>query len=477
MTGPPHEPDGEATAGKGARRTENQEAPDRFTLGRGTPVGFFRNIAWQYLSSLGGAFISFAYALIVGRLLGVADFGLMALALGFSSVVFQFVELRLHEAVIRYASEFWESDDHPRLVATVKLSLALDGLTAVLALLLTWGLAAWGERTIIRDPKGAEVILLAAAATFFMRVGTASAQGVLRVLRLYRLQAVVTLGGAILKLTVTVTGMALLGWGVRGVLVAAMLAHCVTSLALVTLVLSRLHRQVNLRRPGAGLRLLQPRLQEMKRFVVNTYLLSVSMVPTKDLDVNLLGWLATLEVVGLYKIAKSFVAALWTLSDATFVVVYPELARLWAQRRVADIRAFVKRMTVVFGVGGVAAYLCAFALVPPVIRVVMGAEFSGAGPLFRWMAWGIMFWAPLVWINPLLMAAGRPDLTLRASLVGSIVTLLLFVIGIAEWGGTGAAAVYALASPVVIGLVIWFGRSSEAFVALRSAPAAVGWPR
>jgi O-antigen/teichoic acid export membrane protein len=165
---------------------------------------------------------------------------------------------------------------------------------------------------------------------------------------------------------------------------------------------------------------------------------------------------------------------MWTLSDATFVVVYPELARLWAQRRLADIRTFVRRITGVFGVAGVVVYLGAFLVVPPVIRVIMGADFAAAGVLFRWMAWGIVFWAPLVWVNPLLMAAGRPDLTLRASVVGSVVTLLLYMVAIAEWGATGAAAVYALASPVVIGLVAWFAWRSDAFVALRSAAAVPG---
>lgn len=100
----------------------------------------------------------------------------------------------------------------------------------------------------------------------------------------------------------------------------------------------------------------------------------------------------------------------------------------------------------------------AFFAVPPTIVLSLGEEFAAGGSVFRWMIWCVLVWMPLLWVNPLLMAAGRANLFFRATLVASATTLLLDLLLIPRFGAHGAAFAYAagvLASPLA---GIWLAR-------------------
>jgi O-antigen/teichoic acid export membrane protein len=437
----------------------------------GIPGGFFRNVSWQYVASMWTMGIGFVYALLVGRHLGAAEFGLIALGLGFASMVFEFVELRLHEVTIRYITEFWETGETSLTLAFVKLTLLTNLATAGLALLVIAGLSPYAQDYLIRDSRGSVVLLLSGLSLFFISLAYPTSQGLLRVLALYRSQAVVSICGTTLKLALTLGVMWGWGWGVMGVMGVAVAASLVTNLSLLGVALWHLNRHIPFRRTPAPLRLLWPRLLEIRRFVLNTYFLSITSIPVRNLDINLLGWFTSLEVVGVYRVAKNFMTAMFTITDPTFIVVYPELAKMWTKRQPAEMKVFIKKLTWMLGILALVLFVSTFLLVPQVIQLVMGKEFAGAGLLFRCMAWGILFWAPVMWANPLLMAAGRPDLTLKASLLGSVIILGLYLVCVPLWGGIGTALVNALSAPVGMALTLWLGlRAGIIFPQFRPVP-------
>jgi O-antigen/teichoic acid export membrane protein len=424
------------------------------------PPAFLTNVSWQYLASLASVALGFAYALVVARGLGLVAFGLIGAAQSFAALVFLFVELRLHEAVIRYIAEFWERGDGPRTMAATKLFLLADVVTGLMALLLVVGLASWAHGHLIRDARAVPVVLLAGLAAFFGNVATATALGLFRIFGQFRTQALISISGGALRVVATVAAVWLLRWDVVAIMAVLAGSSLVTNATLVGVA----WREIRKRIPSgtiAPLRLLGPRLVEIARFVASNYAASLAGVPTKELDVNLLSLFTSLQVVGLYKIAKSFLAGLLAASDAAFFVVYPELARLWARGRFVEIGAFVRRVVVLFGAGGFVLYGAAFFAVPVLVRALFGAAFVEAGVLFRWMGWGVLFWAPFVWVNPLLLAAGRADLSLWASLLGSAIVVALYLICIPPWGGVGAAAVLAASIPVMLTCSGWLGWRSR----------------
>jgi O-antigen/teichoic acid export membrane protein len=304
-------------------------------------------------------------------------------------------------------------------------------------------------------------------ALFFSNVGNATAIGLLRVFDGFRSLALVKLSGQVFKLAATGAALFALGWGVTGVLAIAVLANLLTTLGLGIVAYRQLDRRIPVRSTPAPFSLLRPRLREMRGFVLNMYGVSLAAIPTRDLDVNILGGCSTAAVIGTYKVARDFMGAVWQVSDPLLFVLYPEFTRLWTRQDFSGLRRFLR-----WGIAGLLAatvLLCgsAYFIVPPVIELALGSQFATAGTYFRWMLFGALAWMPLLWVNPLLMAAGRANLFFRSVVAASACILVFDLLLIPRWGGEGAAIAYAaghVAGPLV---ALCLARSSGIFTRLR----------
>ncbi len=431
-----------------------------------------RNTVWQYVSNIAGAVIVFVYSLVVGRMLGVEQYGLLSLCLGFAGLVFNFIELRLHESVIRYLTEFWEAGDLPRALATVRLSLMVDVVTGLLALLLVGALAPFAP-LFFADLHGeghTTLFCLAGLALFFSNVGNATAIGLLRVFDQFRALALVKLAGQIFKVLMTVAALIVLKWNVTGVLAIAVATNLFSTLGLAIVAYRQLNQRIPLRTTSASIELLRPRLKEMRGFALNMYGVSLAAIPTRDLDINLLGAYSSAGVIGTYKVARDFMAAIWQISDPLLFVLYPEFAKLWTRREFQSLSRYLTWGVVGLCISSVCLCGTAYFIVPPIIEISLGAQFAPAGTFFQWMLCGALAWIPLLWVNPLLMAAGRANLFLRASLVASIVILLIDVALIPHFEGTGAAIAYAVGHVAAPLVSLWLAKSAGIFKQLRAEP-------
>jgi O-antigen/teichoic acid export membrane protein len=311
------------------------------------------------------------------------------------------------------------------------------------------------------------LFLLGGLVLFCSNVGNATAIGLLRVFDGFRALALVKLAGHVFKLTATCTVLFALGWGARGVLAIAVLANLLTTLGLAVVAYRQLDRRIPVRTTPAPFGLLRPRMREMRGFVLNMYGVSLAAIPTRDLDVNILGGCTTAAVIGTYKVARDFMGAIWQVSDPLLFVLYPEFTRLWARQDFSGLRRFLRWGIV--GLLAAAVLLCgaAYFIVPPVIELALGPQFVQAGTYFRWMLFGALAWMPLLWVNPLMMAAGRANLFFRSVVAVSATVVLLDVLLIPRWGGAGAAIAYAIGHVVGPLTSLWLAKSAGIFTRLR----------
>jgi O-antigen/teichoic acid export membrane protein len=252
-------------------------------------------------------------------------------------------------------------------------------------------------------------------------------------------------------------------------MVVSLATSFITNAVLVIVALRILCQRISWRHTVAPVSLLHPRFKEIVKFVLNRYAASLIGIPTKSLDINLLGKFTSLEVVGLYRIAKNFTSAIWQLSDPAFYVIYPELAKLQQKKATPLLKLFIRRITLLCGLAGIVLTAVSVVAVPRVIDTFMGAGFGEAGQLFQLMVWSVLFWMPLLWVNPLLLSAGRPDLSLRATLFGSLATLLLLACLIPLWGGRGAALAYGMSVPLTLVPAWWMGRKEGVIFPLKQS--------
>lgn len=427
-------------------------------LEKGIPLGFFKNLSWQYISSVWGVGIGFLYSLVVGRMLGPSEFGLIATALGFTSLVFTLADLRLNEAVIRYIAEFWAKKDYSRTLAFVKLSLVADAISAIIALFITGLIAQFVHPYLIPDSRGLLAIWLSGISIFFTSLASATSIGLLRVFDYFKSYALVSMAGVTVKMAITLVALFVMNWDAIGIISVAVFTTLLTKSTMFGVALWHLNGHIPLRDTPAPISLLRPRLREIGLFVLNNYGLSLSSSGVRHADVNLLSYFTSLEVVGIYKVAKNFISAMWLMVDPAFYVVYPELAKMWADKNFLMMRTFIRRLMLLFGGGGFVLFMIAFMLMPPIIELTLGSDFSEAGQIFRWMLWSFLCWTPLLWIHPILCAAGVPNLSLRAGILANILALILYIIFIPWFGGLGAALAYSVGIITHPILGLWFGR-------------------
>jgi O-antigen/teichoic acid export membrane protein len=425
---------------------------------RGLPPTFLTNVGWQYVSVVTVSGCGFLYTFVVGRALGVAEFGLMSLGISFSSLLFGLFQIRLHEAVIRFVTGHLEHGRPRHAVATVYASLVVDVVACCCAVAAILVLAPLAQAHLIRDARGPAVLALSAATVFVTNVGNATAIGVLRACDRFMWHSAASAGGALLRLVATALALRVAGGGVFTVLWVGAAAALACNAAIVAAAVVALTRRVGGDSLRAPLRLVAPEARSMAVFAGTNYLLSLSGAVLRDLDVTALGWFTSLDVVGTYRVAKSFAALLSQVSDPVLFALLPEMSRYWVRDEHGPLKGFVLRITAFGLAAGVVMYAGSVVVVPPLIVKVMGAQFQPAGPLFLGMAWWVVVGMPLMWAHSLACAAGRPDLSLRAVVAGNALAFVLYLVLIPSYGGMGAAVAYAAGlttASLIAGALAW----------------------
>ena len=421
------------------------------------PMGFAGNVGWQYGATAAAIGGNLVYMLLVANGLGPTDYGLMALTLSWATIVFGALDLRLHEAVIRYLSEFEQTHDAPRMHAFARASAVADLLIKVPALTALVALSPWIAGMITGVTRADAVVVAAATAVFFQTSLVSTSTGLLRVLDRFKSYTLVKIGGMGIQIVGALIALER-GWGAAEILQALAVSNLLTSAALGALAFQALHLQAPLRGRHAPFRLLRDRAREIAGFTSSTYGLSVAALPARDLDVIVLGWNASLADVGAYRIAKNILSGAWAVSDPVFFALYPVVARLWTRRQFMRLARFLEQLVWVLSGGGVVLFVFLFFLIPPMVSWATVEGYEAVGSSLRWMSWAVLGWMPLLWVHAVVCAAGRPSYSLVGAIVANGLAAAGYFLLIPSFGVRGAAFCHALGvvlAPATAAAIAW----------------------
>jgi hypothetical protein len=293
--------------------------------------------------------------------------------------------------------------------------------------------------------------------------------GALRVFNRVRDIAVLQIVAAMARLAVTWFLLFRFHVGLPGILAAGACCYFAAFLATLAIATRQLSRQLPCAAHLSFQGFFNP---EQRKFIFHNYLTYLYAIPARDLDINILGLFVTIEAVGIYRMAKNFVALLWTVTDPIHIVLYPEYARLWSRHAQVEIRALTLRLMAALTGLAVIVFVAGWLIVPPVIIVFAGPTFAGSGPLYIYMAISILFWLPQKWLPPLLLAAGRADVNMKAAFSSGLVGLASYVFLGRLYGASGVAWSYTLNMVLLVTLqLVWGWRAGVVGYALgRNTP-------
>lgn len=402
------------------------------------PAGLAAGLAWQYLGNIGSALLAGAFLLLVGRRLGVAEYGLYAVCLAAATVVFSLSEMRLQEVAIRFLADYRARADHLGTASFLKAIYLFDVVLRAAAFLLVVVLGSWVNIHVAKSAGSTAYIALAAGGLLLGRAGNTPALGVLRIGGRFDLHAKALLAEGVGRLAVYGLLDWYLGPTVKAALLAALAGSLISNLIVQMWAANILHGW-NLPFARARLTALRSRGRELAQFTGSSYSISLFDVVVRELDTVIVAWYLTLADVGVYRMSKSIAQLIWRAGDPIFLVVMPEFARLWAEGRRDELRRLVNRVTALLSGLAIALLAGAYVAMPLLVPIVLGEQFSRVPQVFPAGSWWIGVSLPLIWTHALAYAIGKPQLQLLANILGNLIGLGLLITLTPAYGVSGSA--------------------------------------
>lgn len=368
-------------------------------------------------------------------MLGVKQFGQLALVAALVGTVNQVIDSRVWETAIRFVIHYREQQDHARATAVIKLCYLIDALTGVVAFLIIFLTADLAAHLFIKDVSaGALIKTYAVVVLITIPEGTPSA--LLRISNSFNKLAYQNVGLGVVRF-VGVLIVALFGWGIYGVIFVTLFSSALGVSLL--LVISRTEgRKLGLTKwSQAPLNLLRGQYRRILRFTFYSNMVGTTRLITSRADLLILGGLATPSEVGVYKLARMLSDRLSFLFSPIHNALYPELSKLVGQKDFKRIASLQTKLS-----GTIAAVVIPTCLLLTVgallIPLAFGKEFTGAVVLTQIMVWSII-WTPLIWLPGLLLSLERSGLLAgwNGLDAGSYIVLLLVLVP--RFGALGAA--------------------------------------
>lgn len=389
--------------------------------------------------------LGFVASVLLARLLGPADRGLLGLMLSASTLALAVVGVGVPLAVTYYASR---RDSSPGAL----LGNSLLWTVAIAAILVP---AVWVFHEPVADAigrgRGGETWALAAALVPITFLDWTTHNQLVGMLRFGRYNALVALSKVVYLLGVAFL-LAVLGLGVTAGLVATALSSAVMVLGSIGPILAE-------ERPRLDLAI----MRRLMRYGVRVQMGSLTQIANTRLDVVILQFFRPLSDVGYYVVAQSIAELVLTLGAAFQTSVLPLVSHYEGDdRQRATSVASVRHHGILAGV----AVLGNAVFGTLILLFAFGEEFHPAVVPMLILLPGVWFLGMGSVIQGDLGGRGRPGLSSALAAVAAVVTVGLDLLLIPPYGVTGAA----IAS--VVAYAIYGGSSLVALSRVSGIPIA-----
>lgn len=194
-------------------------------------------------------------------------------------------------------------------------------------------------------------------------------------------------------------------------------------------------------------------------FGMRGFLSNVLLGLNPRVDVLLLGYFCSDQVVGVFSLAATAAEGIYQLAIVLRTNINPKLVQLLAGQKKQELEQLAKR-SIRFTYIAMLAIGAAAVLIYPVglMFVSNKAEFIQSWPYFAILAAGLVASSGYIPFSNILMLAGRPGIQTIMIAIQVIVNIVGNALLIPLWGGTGAAIATALAYGFLVILVKVFSK-------------------
>jgi O-antigen/teichoic acid export membrane protein len=393
------------------------------------------------LGSYGATALGIAGTLVAANVLGITDFGRLALVLATVALFQLLLDLTSEEALVKYGFRYVEAQDWGRFRRLFELAFGLKSASALVAGLLICAIAPVSDALFDVDLT-VPLLVASPLPLLYSFEGTAAAALLLR--GRYDVRAFFLFVSMALRLVAIAIGAQ---YGVTETVVALVLAQVVATAVLSTMGLVALLRFPRV----ARVPLAQDR-KEIVRFVLQSSLGTGIVSVRAWIAQILLGVVNTVDQVGLFRAAQAPQQGLGSLSSPVRLILLTDQTRQWERGRPEAVLAGVRRY-----MRGAAALMVVavpvFWLAMPWLFDLLLPDYGDAVDAARIVLLAGAIQLVYGWSKSLPISIGRPNLRIVAHGIETVVLVPLLVVLGREWGATGAA--FAVLASTVVFAVVW----------------------
>jgi O-antigen/teichoic acid export membrane protein len=387
------------------------------------------------ISQYVGAALNMVTNILIARLLGPTDYGLVALAVAYPTMLYSFVSIKSVSVTTRYVAAFRAKKETEKLEAIVKLGYGLDFYVSLMALTLVAISSWWVSERFYRQPYLAWLMVVYAG-SFPLFSLTGNSWAVLSSWGRFRLLAIFEVLHPFLKLCLTV-GFIVAGFGVSGVVIGMGLAQASIGLIMMIATTDLLLCEGLGTWWKASLKPVISLKRELMGFLGWNYLLVTLSGLVVQLPVMLLGRLRGPEEAGFYRIALSIGTVGSYLETSLGRVIYPTLSAWWSSEGEERIVRTLKGWTLKVGLPISATIVLVTILFPWLLPLLFGHDYRPAVPGVQVIMLGIAISATFFWLNSFYYASKKINLWVSGYTLYTILVIGLGWFVIKQWGFFG----------------------------------------
>ncbi|WP_445326648.1 lipopolysaccharide biosynthesis protein [Sphingobium sp. AN641] len=402
------------------------------------------NTGWLLGGKGVGAVLSLAYLAIVTRTLGVADFGRFALVLSAAQAIRTLMTFDSWQIIVRYGQGHLAAGLSDALARLVRFCILIDMAAALIGCLLAaLIILVFGDMMELSTDMAVDAMAFCAVMLLTIR---STPTGLLRLFDRFDTD---TLADTMIPVGRMIGALVVLGAGhsIRGYLIAWGAAELLCAAVYWWLALReargrtgswRKARALDARRENPGI----------VTFLISTNLQTTLASVGRQMAVLIIGLFTGPTGAGLYRLANQLAVALTKISGLLSRSIFVELARTRTAQGTDGLRLLFRRTNRLAMIAGVVIVALILLIGRPLLELIAGPAFLPAYPLLLML--GIAASIDLVGVSyrPLLMATEAAALSLRITLVTTMLLLALLTLLLPLYGPIGAAAANIAAAAV-----------------------------
>jgi len=416
-----------------------------------------KNSSWLYGGGVVNTLLTTAQAIFAARLLGLENYGNLALILAAVGIVSQFADFRTWEVTIRFLPEKLAAKENDAAISFVRSLIVLDMLSGLAAMAIIALINKWLTQGVTHNNQLAPLILLYSLSMPMTLVWGGTCTGVLRVLDRFDLVTAKFMFLTLIQL-LTVIGVLLLGYGLVGVVVVYILMETINAAISIALVGFAWKIKIStLLKIDA--RSIITNLGKIRGFLGQVWLSGTIKGLGGRIDVLLLGALTSAEIVGTYRLALDIAGGLNKLGNPIQTAILPIFVEANSTGSLTKLRKLAVGTTAILSLVVIPAVIVVAILSTGIVHTLVGQSYEKAGLPLIFLAIGLGVNTILIWSRPLLVAKNRVTLSNWATTLSIILQIVMILLLTPKYGAVGAAiataAMYAISAILSATISLW----------------------